>query len=180
MALTTQTFSYARLSQGIQAVDTKVRLESRHGARFPQTGQFAVVLWREAYQLPYLDPNREVVYLTLDSGDVFTAVRGRAGTTAQEWEPNTIILLMVLDAVLDENFYVSNTDRSPVEVPNGILTQFSTSEAFIAGSLNVYVNGVLQEKDVDYAEDVGLQSYTFTSPPLTGWLIEHRYRVTPS
>lgn len=51
---------------------------------------------------------------------------------------------------------------------NGVTTQFSTANKFVAISLMVTLNGVRQRKDTDYSEDVGLVSFTMVSAPLTG------------
>jgi hypothetical protein len=67
-------------------------------------------------------------------------------------------------------------DRAPVEMPDGTRTEFSTQYPFDDQSLDVYINGVLQEVDQDYTEQVDRQGYTFLSPPLEQYRIQHRYR----
>ncbi|MBN2326318.1 MAG: hypothetical protein JXR73_04125 [Candidatus Omnitrophica bacterium] len=68
-------------------------------------------------------------------------------------------------------------DRAPGEAPDGYRTQFFTRHVFRADSLDVYVNGVLQQAGVDYCEDPGRRSYTFVSPPAAHYRIQHRYLV---
>ncbi|MGC9329055.1 MAG: hypothetical protein ACP5I1_15585 [Candidatus Hinthialibacter sp.] len=68
-------------------------------------------------------------------------------------------------------------DCAPGEAPDGLRTQFFTQHVFRAGSLDVYVNGVLQQAGVDYSEDAGRRSYTFFSPPAAHYRIQHRYVV---
>ncbi len=68
-------------------------------------------------------------------------------------------------------------DRSPIESPDGSRTHFSIQHRFQSGTLDVFVNGVLQEKDVDYTEDVDGRGYTFASSPLSHYRIQHRYTV---
>ena len=70
-----------------------------------------------------------------------------------------------------------NEDPGPPETPDGTRTQFSTSMKFVPGSLDVYVNGLLQAKSGVYAEDSERRSYTFLTAPPQGYAIQHRYRV---
>lgn len=58
---------------------------------------------------------------------------------------------------------------------NGTQTQFTTSVAFYTNSLSVFLNGVLQERSVDYTEDAGKTYFTFTAAPPSGGKIEARY-----
>ena len=69
------------------------------------------------------------------------------------------------------------SDRTPPEEPNGTLQQFTTQHIYRGGSLSVYLNGVLQERDLDYTEDEGVNSYTFTTAPLSNYRIQHRYII---
>lgn len=70
-----------------------------------------------------------------------------------------------------------NEDRQPPESTNNIRRNFSTAEKFLSGTLNVYVNGMLATKDVEYAEDEDLKGYTFYYDIGDGWVLEHRYEV---
>ncbi len=74
-----------------------------------------------------------------------------------------------------------NTDRTPPEVPDGNRTQFSTLEKFVAGTLEVYVNGVMQALGSSTVEPDGDQhGYTFADPPPADYVLEHRYQVAQS
>jgi len=68
-------------------------------------------------------------------------------------------------------------DREPQESPDGTRTAFSTDGVFLAGTLRVYLNGVLQRPGAsgDYTEDSDRAGYTFTSAPKTGDIIQHFY-----
>jgi hypothetical protein len=70
-----------------------------------------------------------------------------------------------------------SSDHSPSENPDGIRTQFSTQYKFIPGSLEVYLNGVLQEINSDYTEKTDQNSYTFGIAPLSHYRIQHRYII---
>lgn len=78
--------------------------------------------------------------------------------------------------LLGESHY-HGLDISPQESPDGVRRQFFTRHTFRSGSLELYVNGVLQEKGVDYAEDTDCRGYTFTYSPLAHFKIQHRYIV---
>ncbi|MBD3266462.1 hypothetical protein GF373_07305 [bacterium] len=73
------------------------------------------------------------------------------------------------------NAHVHANDRIPAEIPDGVRTEFSTQYKFRTGSLNVFVNGVLQEAGIDYEEQAGRCGYTFTYTPLSNYRIQHRY-----
>jgi hypothetical protein len=68
-------------------------------------------------------------------------------------------------------------DRVPSESPDGVRTYFSTQQAFQAETLDVYVNGVLQERGIDFLEEEDGLGYTFMNPPAATYRIQHRYRV---
>jgi hypothetical protein len=70
-----------------------------------------------------------------------------------------------------------NGDKAPPENPDGIRIEFSTQHHFRANSLEVFVNGVLQQQGVDYSENVALNGYTFISPPLAHYQLQHRYVI---
>jgi len=67
------------------------------------------------------------------------------------------------------------SDLSPSETPNGIITNFSTSNEFVPGSLMVFVGGLLMKPTTDYTEDGDHLGYTFLSAPPSGAEIQHRY-----
>lgn len=70
-----------------------------------------------------------------------------------------------------------NSDRAPTESADGIRTNFSTANQFVEGSLEVFVNGLLQSSGTEYTPDADRNGYTFTVAPPSGYRIEHRYLV---
>lgn len=71
-----------------------------------------------------------------------------------------------------------NTDRAPIETANGDRTVFHTLEKFVAGTLDVYVNGVLQRYGSTTLLPLDDQrGYEFATAPPAGYVIEHRYQV---
>ncbi|MCA9428213.1 MAG: hypothetical protein KC994_24245, partial [Candidatus Omnitrophica bacterium] len=67
--------------------------------------------------------------------------------------------------------------EQPAESPDGSRTQFSTSTTYVSGSLRVYANGLIQVPGVHYTEDIGLDGYTFTTAPPTGFVLAHEFLV---
>ena len=68
-------------------------------------------------------------------------------------------------------------DSAPSEAPDGVRTQFTTQHVYRSGTLEVLVNGVIQEKDVDFTEDADRRGYAFLQPPPSHYRIQHRYVV---
>ena len=73
-----------------------------------------------------------------------------------------------------------NADRLPVESPDGIETDFSTESKFVEGSLDVYVNGILQESGIAFTPHTDRHGYTFASAPPAEYRVEHRYLIEQS
>lgn len=70
-----------------------------------------------------------------------------------------------------------SNDPTPSETPDGTRTQFSTRDYFRSGSLQVFLNGVLQKSGVDFNEDGSGVSYQFITAPPTGALVTHHYII---
>jgi len=62
-------------------------------------------------------------------------------------------------------------------IPDGNLTDFYVGTMFAAGSLCVYINGVLQEPDETYSEMANGTGYTIFVAPKAGTLVQHAYRT---
>lgn len=80
--------------------------------------------------------------------------------------------------ILGVNNHEHNTDFKPPETPDGSRTGFSTARKFIAGSLEVWENGVLGLNGGDYIEDADKRGYNFNGyAPRETAIIQHRYLV---
>ncbi len=66
-------------------------------------------------------------------------------------------------------------DPFPQESADGTRVDFSTVNKYRTGTLDVFVNGVLQAKDIDYTEKIDARGYTFLKAPPPGAIIQHRY-----
>lgn len=62
---------------------------------------------------------------------------------------------------------------------DGSTVLFALSATRIAGSLFVFVDGIMKELNVDYTETGSGASITFTSAPYNGAVIEARYDKNP-
>ena len=62
---------------------------------------------------------------------------------------------------------------------DGSTVLFTLSATRIAGSLFVFVDGIMKELNVDYTETGSGGSITFTSPQYSGAVIEARYDKNP-
>lgn len=65
--------------------------------------------------------------------------------------------------------------EAPSESPDGVRVNFSTSQRFKSGSLEVYENGVHLKGGEDYTEDTDRLGYTLNYAPRSGALILHKY-----
>lgn len=68
-------------------------------------------------------------------------------------------------------------DRQPPETPDGVRQAFSTRHVFRPGTLDVFVNGVLQARDVDYTENPDRRGYVFLTAPHGHFRVQHRYII---
>lgn len=59
---------------------------------------------------------------------------------------------------------------------NGVATSFATLETFLAGSLEVYLNGVRQQRGVFFSE-TGTASFATAEPPRPGDALSVQFEV---
>jgi len=52
----------------------------------------------------------------------------------------------------------------PTPVPDGTTTVFTVANEYVPGTLRVYLDGLMQIKDVDYTE-TSSTTFTMTTPP---------------
>lgn len=107
-----------------------------------------------------------LIYLRVGTSQIFDSDQGTEG--------------YVLDArprVLLGEAHCHAADCQPPELPDGMRTVFSTQLIYRPGTLDVYLNGVLQEAGVDYDESLDGASYTIYIPPPATYRVQHRYIV---
>lgn len=70
------------------------------------------------------------------------------------------------------------TNQTPVETPNGTRTLFTlpNSDVYATGTLQVWLNGMLQRNPNDYTE-TSTSTITFVAAPLTSDIIQLSYRT---
>lgn len=59
---------------------------------------------------------------------------------------------------------------------NGVATSFSTLESYLSGTLEVYLNGVRQQRGVFFTE-TGSQSFSTTEAPHAGDALSAQFEV---
>lgn len=68
-------------------------------------------------------------------------------------------------------------DHAPQEPPDGSRTSFHTRHFYREGTLDIYLNGVLQERGFDYMETGNHRGYTFFLAPKNRSRLQHRYVI---
>lgn len=101
--------------------------------------------------------------------------------------PATGTVLLVDYEVGDATHSVGTNSLIVQELPSGTIngsnTAFTTARAYIAGSLQVWLNGVLQRLTTDYEETTPASGIlTFTTAPPTGSnvIVAYQYNLNPS
>lgn len=138
--LKNENFAFSLIADvgGISAVDTAVSVTSTEGALFPQTGSFMAVIWGSAYPAPSLDPNREIVKMSLTSGDTFTIVRAQEGTSASAWAQNdNIAHVLTRDKIIELETTTQNNTTSFAAA-----TGTNTYTAVLDPAITAYVHGM--------------------------------------
>ncbi|MDA8087427.1 MAG: hypothetical protein M0Z75_12070 [Nitrospiraceae bacterium] len=90
--LAKKNFAKSSLGAAITNTATLLSVATGDGVKFPQSGNFMAVIWGASYTSPLDDPAREIVLMTLSSGDAFTITRAQEGTAANAWNANDHIL----------------------------------------------------------------------------------------
>ncbi len=88
---------------------------------------------------------------------------------------NAVVLGLATKSEIIAGTHVHGTDFAPPEPADDIRDTFSTGSKFKAGSLAVWVGGLIVLPGVVYNEGAGLTDYVFTSPPPAGAVIQHAY-----
>lgn len=100
--LKNKNFAFSTLQSGILVGATSLTISAATGSRFPTTGYFMAVIWDKALASPGLDSSRELVKMTLTSGDTFSITRAQEGTTAKAWDATDNIACVITAGKLDE------------------------------------------------------------------------------
>lgn len=152
---------------------TSLVLASAMGVRFPAVPFNAVA--HPDGQLPTLD-NAERVTVTAVSTDTLTIVRAQGNTTAKSiaagWRLSNAIFAD--DIMYGSNVFVNQ--ETPSGSVNGTNKNFTLSRGYISGTLEVYVNGLLQAPTT-HTTEVSASAGTFSldTAPLTGDIVRVSY-----
>ena len=100
--LKNENYAFSLLASGVLVGATSLVVTTSEGALFPSTGYFMCAIWGSAYASPGLDPDRELVKMTLVANDTFTIARAQESTTAAGWSTGDNIALVVTAGKVDE------------------------------------------------------------------------------
>jgi len=97
-------FAQGILNSDISADATSLTLQSGQGDKFPDSGNFRLVIWSQAYASPEADSEREIVLATARSGDTFTISRNPSDEnnyTNKAWSAGDKVALVFTSGALE-------------------------------------------------------------------------------
>lgn len=149
---------------------TDVQITTGHGIRFPSP-PFNVTVWPKAV---YPDPTNAEIARVLDIvGDTLTIARAQEGTMARKIVVGDLLALTITKKVLDDlrgtpgpGGAVLVVRETPTGIIDGVNTTFLLMNTPVVGSEQVFLNGLLQEANVDYG--IHDNVITFLMPPQVG------------
>jgi|SRR3989304_8772775 len=161
---------------GINSSITSVTVDD--ASDFPVSGDFLVTIWdRETYPDPSDDPSSEIVKVTSVIGNIFTIVRGQEDTIGAVHADNSSVQMLITAGTFEELETQINALNPGQNVYNdelssqvdGVATEFTTSDDYIGGTLQVYLGGLRQIPGVsaDYVE-TGVNTFEFNVAPSIG------------
>jgi len=136
--LKNKNFASSLLNDGINSSDTSLVVTSAEGVKFPATGYFMCAIWGSAYPAPALDPDRELVKVTLTSGDTFSIARAQEGTTAKAWLAGDNIAAVLTAGKVNEIEVLSQNNL----LCFGIATGTNTYTATLDPAVTEYATGM--------------------------------------
>ena len=150
------------------------QLTVQNASTFPTSGNFIITIWgKTKYPDPSDDPNMEILKVTSVSGNVFTVDRGQENTNdVRHGEYSALELLLTAAQIVEledainlvpptANFIKHET---PTPATDGAQLIFTTTNDYTSGTLEVFLDGLLQIKDTDYTETTST-TFTFTVAP---------------
>lgn len=122
------------------------------------------------------------VRLKAGSGNDYT-ISGTTITMATAPATGTVLLAdyEVASGTFAQGVSTFITNEVPSGTINGSNTAFTTVKSYVAGTLEVYINGVKQQRTTHYTETTPASgTFSMSDAPITGDLIEVRYQNTLS
>lgn len=161
---------------GINASD--VSLTITDASSFPSSGDFLVTAWdKVSFPDPCDDPNKEILKVTNVVGNAFTIIRGQEDTIGASHSNGQAVEMLITAGTFEEIENEINVLSPGEQVRNEILTSqidgltdsFTTTNNYVAGTLEVYLNGMRQSPGagLDYTE-TGVNSFQLNSTPISG------------
>jgi hypothetical protein len=102
ISLKNRNFAVSTLASNISISATQLTVADGDGDKFPGTGSFRAVIWSKYYDNPLLDTSREIVTMSLSSGDIFNITRAQEDTTAKAWNAGDNVAHVITAGKIDE------------------------------------------------------------------------------
>lgn len=155
------------LVNNVTASDTTLVVAS--STTFPNFANFIVTIWDKlSYSDPGDDPTMEIVLVTAISGPTFTITRAQESTSAKIHLVRHAVELLItaaqiveLETAIDTKVTLANIVKheTPTPATDGARKIFTVANAYVGGTLDVYVEGILDIPTTDFSET---SSTTFT------------------
>jgi len=100
--LKNKNFARSALAAGINDVASQLTVTTGHGAKFPATGNFHMVIWSASYATPTDDSGAEIVLATLNADDTFDITRAQDNTAASAHAEADNVALVITAGKIDE------------------------------------------------------------------------------
>lgn len=158
--LQSKNFAFSTLASGIIISSSSLTVASGHSSRFPLTGNFIGVIWGSTYGSPSQDPDRELVNMTLISGDTYSITRAQESTIAKAWDAGSNIACVITTGKFTElERYIQHGNLS-----YGIATGTNTYSCILDPIPASYVDGGRYVIKFSNAS-TGLSTLAFNSLP---------------
>lgn len=154
---------------------TSLVLETGQGGDMPTTLPYKVLAYPEG-EMP-TKYNSEKLLVTDQVGDTLTITRAQGETTAKSIAVGWFVSnnIFTEDVISSGNSFVN--DESPSGAVDGSNTSFTTSQSYLSGSLEVFINGVKQANSTHVTQvDPSLGTFTLDVAPQTGDIVRVSYQ----
>ena len=148
-------FAQGTLNADISADATSLTLQSGQGDKFPDSGDFRLVIWGQAYSSPEADPDREIVPVTDRSGDTFTISRNPSDEENYKnkaWSAGDKVALVwtsgALKKITDQNLKTTDSPTfagltigslsGVLKASSGVVSGGATTDDLSEGSSHLY------------------------------------------
>jgi hypothetical protein len=155
ISLKNKNFAVSTLASNISISATQLTVADGDGSKFPSTGSFRAVIWSQYYDNPLLDTSREIVTMSLSSGDIFNITRAQEDTTAKAWNAGDNVALVITAGKIDEIETEINTHTAgdaATQHASGVGTHTHQSAGAQGGTLDhgLALTGLADDDHIQY------------------------------